>query len=69
MAVYDFGMRGCRCGLIRIMGEMRPVDQCNWRLDEQGRNRIKGFAPYNGLFGVEKEDIAFENSYLWNINP
>jgi hypothetical protein len=25
-------------------------------------------APFS-LFGAEKEDIAFENSYMWNVNP
>jgi hypothetical protein len=29
----------------------------------------EGSAPYNASLGTEKEDIASENSYPWNVNP
>ena len=35
----------------------------------EGYQVREGPAPYNVLFGAEKEDIDPKNTYLWDINP
>ncbi|MDQ1333900.1 MAG: REP-associated tyrosine transposase [Thermodesulfobacteriota bacterium] len=51
-------------GLIEFRAKGRRVIEAG-----EGYQVREGSAPYNALFGGEKEDIASENSYLWNVNP
>ncbi len=36
---------------------------------DEGYQVREGSAPYNALFGAEKEDISSENTYSWNCKP
>ena len=35
----------------------------------KGYQLREGSAPYQALFGVEKDDIGLQNTYFWDIKP